>query len=121
MRRKSALAALAVAACFAVGASALAQNSAKPDQIVYLPTSLTLYSPAALQGPLGNVSPSLLSSETRALIAGHAPLRDLETSAAVAPGIALTVGSGVDLMGRYNGLGTRSANDGLFLTSTVAP
>jgi hypothetical protein len=119
MRRKSALVALAVAACFAVGAPALAQNSA--NQTVYLPASLDLYSPPVLQGPLGNVSPSLLSSETRALIANRNPLHDLETGAAIAPGVDLNVGSGVDLTGRFNGFGERSANDGLFLNNTAAP
>ncbi len=123
MRRKSALAGMAVAACFAVGTSALAQNAAKSDsaQTVYLPASLNLYSPAALQGPFGDASPSLLSSETRALIAGRSALRGLETTAAIAPGIDLAVGSGVDLTGCFNGFGERSANDGLFLTSAAAP
>ena len=79
MSRKSALAGVAVAACFAVGTPSLAQNVAKPvaDQTVYLPASLNLYSPAALQGPLGDVSPSLLSSETNALLANRNPLHDL--------------------------------------------
>jgi hypothetical protein len=118
MRRKSALAGLAVAACFAVGTPALAQNS---TQTIYLPASLDLYSPAALQGPVGDASPSLLSSETRALFAGRNRLHDLETTAAIAPGIDLSVGSNVDLTGRFNGFGPRSANDGLFLNDVAAP
>jgi hypothetical protein len=119
MRRVSARAGLAVAACFAVGTSALAQNAANPT--VYLPTSLALYSPASLQGPSGDGVPSLLSSETRALFAGRNPLHDLETTAAIAPGVDLSVGSGVDLTGRFNGYGQHSANDGLFLFNETAP
>ena len=118
MSRSSALAGLAVAACFAVGTPSLAQNAA---QTVYLPTSLMLYSPPALQGPIGDVAPSLLSSETRTLIAGRNPLHDLETSAAIAPGVEMNVGTGVDLTTRFNGFGPHSDNDGLFLTNATAP
>jgi hypothetical protein len=129
MRRKSALAGLAVAACFAVGTMAHAQNRAQTapdqsqDQTVFLSSPLADYSPAAVQGPLGNVAPSLLSNQTRTLIGNRNPLRDLQMTAAIAPGIDLTAGSGADLTGRFNGYdqGANSANDGLFLTSAVAP
>ena len=121
MFRKSALAGLAVAACVAVGTPSLARTDAQADQTVYLPASLGSYSPAALQGPLGDVAPSLLSSETRALLGNRNPLRNLETTAAIAPGVDLNVGSGVDLTGRFNGLGSASANDGLFLANPAAP
>jgi hypothetical protein len=123
MRRKSALAVLAVAACFAVGTPALAQKDSQNASTIYLPASLASYAPAALQGPIGEVSPSLLSSETRALLAGRAPLQNLMTTAAIAPGVDLTVGSGVDLTGRFNGYDQHAdhANDGLFLYSAATP
>jgi hypothetical protein len=118
MSGKSALAGLAVAACIAVGTPSLAQNAA---QTVYLPASLDVYSPPALQGPASDVSPSLLSNETRALIGGRNRLHDLETTASIAPGLALSAGAGVDTMGHFNGFGERSANDGLFLYAAAAP
>lgn len=123
MRRKSALAVLAVAACFAVGTPALAQKAPQNDSTIYIPASLARYAPAALQGPIGQVSPSLLSSETHALLAGRAPLQNLMTTAAIAPGLDLTVGSGVDLTGRFNGFDPHAGNtnDGLFLYSSTAP
>jgi hypothetical protein len=122
MRRKSALAVLAVAACFAVGMPALAQKASQNDATTYMPASLTSYAPAAMQGPIGEISPSLLSNETRVLLAGRAPLENLMTTAAIAPGLDLTVGSGVDLTGRFNGYDRYAdhANDGLFLYSSAA-
>lgn len=123
MLRKSARAGLAVAACFAVGTPSFAQKVTASDsaQTVYLPASLAIYSPPAWQGPIGDASPSLLSGEMRALLANRNPLRDLETTASIAPGIDLNIGSGLDLTGRFNGFGARSANDGLFLNNTAAP
>jgi hypothetical protein len=113
MRKSSALASLAVAACFAVGTTALAQNLA--DSI-----SLTPYSSVS---PLGDVAPSLLSSETRALLANRNPLGNLETTASIAPGFDLSAGAGLDVTGRFNGFDSSAghANDGLFLTATATP
>jgi hypothetical protein len=123
MRRKSARAVLAVAACFAVGIPALAQKASPDDTTIYLPASLASYAPAALQGPIGEVSPSLLSSETSALLAGREPLQNLVTTAAIAPGLDLSAGAGVDLTGRFNGYDQHAgnANDGLFLYNAAAP
>jgi hypothetical protein len=72
---------------------------------------------------MGQVSPSLLSNETRVLLADRAPLQNLLTMAAIAPGIDLSAGSGVDLMGRFNGYDQHAghANDGLFLYSSATP
>src|ERR1700743_916806 len=120
MRKGSALAVLAVAACFAVGTPSLAQSQANSvaGQTVFLPASLVPYA-----APLGEVAPSLLSGEMRALLANRNPLRNLETTAVLAPGFDVNAGAGVGMTGRVNGFDSSAdnTNNGLFLTSSAAP
>jgi hypothetical protein len=122
---KSALAGMAVAACFAVGTSALAQSVRHPgtSSTVFLSSPLETYSPPALVGPQGTVAPSLLSSEMSALLGNRSPLQSLAMTAAIAPGIDISAGNGLDLTSRFNSLDPRAASDtsGLFLNSATAP
>ena len=122
MRRKSALAGLAVAACFAVGTTVACAERSKDRYTLICPLrSLALFARRVARTVWRCVAVVSVERNERAASRGRNPLHDLVMTAAIAPGFDLNVGSDVDMTGRFNGFGQRSANDGLFLASSATP